>query len=120
MRHPAVVFGEHIDLFLIDLNRVGEPHILANPINGLHVSDRAMAKLLQAELFLILCFREVGMEVDPMFSRQSGRFPHQVSGDAERGTRRKNNLSHGPRFCIMVALDYSFAVRQDLVLAVGD
>src|SRR5262249_16658921 len=68
--HPTVMFGQDVDLFLTDPDRVREPHILPYPLHFLHIPDRTMAELLETELFFIFSLGEIPMEMHTVLSRQ--------------------------------------------------
>ncbi len=62
---------------------MGEPHIVAQPAEFLHVVDRAGTELFQTEGFFILRLGEVGVQENTVLIREFGRLTHQLRGDRE-------------------------------------
>lgn len=97
---------------------MSEPHVAADPVHFLHVPDGAMTELLQAELFLIFGLGEMRVQVHAVFAREFGGLSHQFGCDAERRTRREDDLHHGAGSWIVVLLDETLRVFEDGVFAV--
>ncbi len=87
--------GQLLDLCLIGMDHVSEPHVLAQPVDRLSVFHRALAEHLQAKAILILGFCQVGMQIDQWIPPGQGRaLAHQIGGDAEGGARGQRNTQH--------------------------
>ena len=115
---PQLCFAKTLISSVVDPDRVREPDILAHPVHFLHVPDRAMPELLQAELFLVFGLGQMGVQVNAIFTRQLGGLLHQVAGHAEGRARRQDDLHHRTGFGIVIFLDQPLGILQDGVFAV--
>src|SRR5262249_20114172 len=67
--HTAVMFGQDVDLCVMDPYRVREPHILPHPIHCLHIPDRTLSDLAETELYFVFGLGEMGMEMHAVMAR---------------------------------------------------
>ena len=118
MGHTAAVFGKGFHFLVINIHGVGEPDILPHPVDRLHVRDRPVTELLQAESLLILGFGQMRVQVHGICACQPGRLLHQLPGHAERRARRQDNLDERARFRIVVGFDQALAVAQDVLFRI--
>ena len=118
--HAAAGVGKDLHFGRVGMHGVRKPDILADPIQRLHVSHRAVAELLHAEDFLVLGLGQVGVQVDAVLARQHGALAHQVAGDAEGRAGGQDDLQHRAGFGVVVGFDQALRVGQDALFAVDD
>jgi hypothetical protein len=78
MSHASAGFGEPVDLVAGHEDRVGEPHIVAQPADGFGEVDRTLAVDFEAVFFLKKLLGEMRVEVHALVAaRQRRRVAHQ-------------------------------------------
>ena len=113
MRNPASCFGEHRDFRIVDVNRVGEPDIIAYPAKLLHQTRRTQFVLLEGKLLFVGGFSQVRVQTDLVLPRHLGGFDHKVVGDREWRAGRQYDSGHRPVIRIMVGFNDALAVLED-------
>ena len=111
--------AQAFDLRLREVNAVGEPDIVGQPVHVLEIVEGAHPELRKTELVLVAGFSQMGMESDPMCTRKLCGRAHQLPGDGERRARRERDLAHGMRGSIVITPDQSFRLGQNRVLGFG-
>lgn len=103
--HAGTGAGQLPQLFIVEVDAVGKPHIRASPAQGRHELQRPDAVVGQHVMLLVLGLAQVGMEPDTVLPGQDGTLPQQLRTDGERGTGGQGHLAHGAGPGIMVGFN---------------
>lgn len=111
---PVSVRAKVSDPRIVEENRVGEPHVRADPVDRLREGDRAHAVGVQAVGLLVEVLREVRVQHNArVATREPGRFAHQVRRHREGRAGRDHDPAHRVAGGVVVAVNQSLGVAQD-------
>ena len=96
-----------------EMHPMGNPRAWLKPMAVLQPVNRPIAEFLNAKILFVPGFAQVGMQAAVVALSHFGRSPHQFPGNRERRTWRQNNLRHGSRSGIMIALQHPFAIGKN-------
>ena len=111
--------SEAFDLRLREVDAMGKPDIVGQPVHVLQVVEGAHPELRHAEVILVPGLGQVRVQSDPMCACKLCGLAHQLPGDGERRAGRERDLAHGVRGSIVITPDQSFRLGQDRVLGFG-
>ena len=95
MRRTDPATGELADLVVIDVDGVGKPDVVAQPVERLHPGDRTQAVLLERVAFLVPGLAEMRVQQHLVGAGELGRLFEQVGADRERRAWPQDNAGHG-------------------------
>ena len=72
MGHPGAALDQERDLLLVQVDEMREPHIGTKPVVLGDPVHRPLAEFVQAELHIIVGFRQVAVQAQPEVARGSG------------------------------------------------
>ena len=113
--HAGTGLGQQTQLLIVEMDAVGEPDVIADPAQPLHVGQRADALPRQHEVLLVLGLTQVGVEPYTVLASQLGALAQQVGGHGEGGAGGQRHTVHGAVGCIVVSFNGVDAVPQDLI-----
>ena len=113
--HAGAGLRQQAQLLVVEVDAVGEPHVVAQPAQPRHVLQRADALPLQHEVLLILRLAQVGVEPHTVLPRQERALPQQLRRHGEGGAGSQSYAVHGTVAVVVVFLNAADAVRHDLV-----
>ena len=105
MRHACARLCQHAQFFVIEVNTVGEPDVVARPAEVLHVFKRAHALAREHEGFLVLCFAKVRVQAHAVLPCKHRAFTQKIGGDGEGGAGRERHTVHRAEGFVVVALN---------------
>ena len=115
MGHAGAGVRQQAQLFVVEVDAVGEPDVVADPAQARHVGQGADALTREHEIFLVLRLTQVGVEADVVLPRQNGALPQQLRRHGEGGAGGQRHAVHGAVGGIVVLLDAADGVGHDLV-----
>ncbi|MNH03275.1 hypothetical protein D3C79_625330 [compost metagenome] len=101
------------DFVRIEMDAMSQPGARAEPTDAVEVVDRAQAEALQAEVFFIEGFGQVGVQAYVQLFGQIGAGAHDLRRDRERRAGCQGDLYLRAIAALVVAVDKSLAVGQD-------
>ncbi len=108
--------GKASDLVLVHMHRMGEPDVVAEPAELVHIGDRPLAEALQRVALLVDGLGQMGVQAHAMAPGDGRALAHQLGRDREGRARRQRDLQHGAGLGIMIGADHPLAVGEDIVL----
>ena len=84
MRHAGTGGADPLDRLVVQMYRVGEPHVAAQPAEFLDVLQRRAPEMFAAEGVLVMRLGQVGVQPDAAAAGEFCSVAHQVAGDRER------------------------------------
>ncbi|MNF58377.1 hypothetical protein D3C84_399290 [compost metagenome] len=101
------------DFVGVEVNAVGEPGAGAEPADAVQVIHGTQAETLQAEVFFVEGFGQVGVQAHVEPVRHFGAGGHDFGGDRERRARRQGDLDLRAFTALVVFGDQALAVGED-------
>ena len=115
MGHPGARLRQELELLVVEVDAVGEPHVGPCPPQGAEVGQGAHAELGEGVLLLVPGLRQVGVEPHPQLPGQDGGLPQQVGGYGEGGAGGQGYLAHGVAALVVPDVYQPLGVVHDLV-----
>ena len=105
MRHACARLCQHAQLFVVEVNAVGEPDVVACPAEVLHVFKRAHALAREHKGFLVFRFTKVRVQAHAVLPCKQRALAQKIGGDGEGGAGRERHAVHRAEGLVVVALD---------------
>ena len=105
MRYARARLCQHAQFFVIEVNTMGEPDIVARPAEVLHVFKRAHALAREHEGLLVLRFAKVRVQTHAVLPCKHCAFTQKIGGDGEGGAGRERHTVHRAEGFVVVALN---------------
>ncbi|KAF5029370.1 hypothetical protein DSECCO2_649310 [anaerobic digester metagenome] len=111
---------KNLQFLIIEVDAMGIPYILSDQAALLHKLQRSHAVHFLAEVCLVVCLTQVGVEPNPILAAKCCSVLHQALGYAERTAGGECNLVHGIGGSVMVCLDAALTVTQNFIFSLND
>ena len=112
MSHAGTGLGQKLHLIVIKMNPMRIPHIIPDPSDLFHVSQRTNAFFFEHIPLFILCLRQMSVQAHPKRPCQFCALNQQFPGYTEGRTGRKRDPVHRIRRGIVVFPDGFFRIPQ--------
>ena len=107
-------------LGLVEMDAVGEPHVVAEPADAVEVLQRPHAELLEAELLLVDRLGQVRVQPHATAARELGSLHEQLARDAERRRRRERDPHARAGRRVVEAVDRLLGGGEDRVAVLDE
>ena len=101
------------DFVRVEVNAVGQPGARAEPADAVEVIHGTQPEALQAEIFLIEGFRQMGVQAHVQLVGQLGAGLHDFGGDGKRRARRQGDLDLRTVTALVIFADQALAVFEN-------
>ena len=105
MRYARARLCQHAQFFVIEVNTVGEPDIVARPAEVLHVFKRAHTLAREHEGFLVLRFAKVRVQTHAVLPRKHRALAQKIGRNRKGRAGRERHAVHRIEGFVVVALN---------------
>ena len=113
MAHPDAASREDADLIVVHMHRMRVPHVGADPVQALHIFDRAHPMTLARVALLVEGLAQMRMQPHALRAGQRRLLTHQMGRDRKGRAGCKHDLQHSAMRRVVIAADHPFAVGHD-------
>ena len=113
MADAGAGLAEAGDFVFVEMDAVGQPGAVGQPADAVEVIHGAQAEALEAEVFLVEGFRQMGVQAHVQALGHGGAGAHDLRSDREGRAGRQGDLDLRAGAALMVATDQPLAVGQD-------